>query len=89
VKSDGLFPAIKGYTLPSDVGPVFKAGYDLYTQALDQSAVVHAFRWETADDGLLPGMADKVDQAAQDLITGRKTVAQACAFLDAEWTKAG
>jgi ABC-type glycerol-3-phosphate transport system substrate-binding protein len=89
VKSDGLFPAIKGYTLPSDVGPVFKAGYDLYTQALAQNAVVHAFRWETADDGLLPGMADKVDQAAQDLITGRKTVPQACEFLDAEWTKAG
>ncbi len=26
-----------------------------------QNAVVHAFRWETADDGLLPGMTDKVD----------------------------
>jgi multiple sugar transport system substrate-binding protein len=89
VKSDGLFPAIKGYSLPSDVGPVFKAGYDLYTQAVQQNAVVHTFRWETADDGLLPGMADKVDQAAQDLITGRKTPADAAAFLDSEWAKAG
>src|SRR6185369_1282798 len=84
VKADGLFPAIKGYTLPSDVGPVFKAGYELYQQAVSQQAVVHTFRWESADDGLLPGMADKVDAAAQDLISGRKTAADACAFLDTE-----
>ena len=71
------------------MGPTFKAGYDLYTQAVRQNAVVHAFRWETADDGLLPGMKDKVDQAAQDVITGRKSVADACAFLDTEWAKAG
>jgi multiple sugar transport system substrate-binding protein len=88
VRSDGLIPAINGYTPPSDVGPVYQAGYQLYEEAFKQNAVVHAFRWETADDGLLPGMTDKVDQAAQDLITGRKTVAQACAFLDTEWSKA-
>lgn len=89
VKADGLFPAIKGYTPPADVGPVFKAGYDLYTEAVQQNAVVHAFRWETADDGLLSGLKDKVDQAAQDVITGRKSVADASAFLDTEWAKAG
>jgi multiple sugar transport system substrate-binding protein len=89
VKADGLFPAIKNYTLPSDVGPVFKAGYDLYQQAVEQNAVVHTFRWETADDGLLPGLSAKVDAAAQDLISGRKSAADACAFLDAEWAKAG
>ena len=89
VKADGLFPAIKGYTPPADVGPVFKAGYDLYTEAVQQNAVVHSFRWETADDGLLSGVKDKVDQAAQDVITGRKSVSDACAFLDTEWAKAG
>ncbi|RSN61240.1 ABC transporter substrate-binding protein [Amycolatopsis sp. WAC 04182] len=88
VKADGLFPAIKGYTPPSDVGPVFKAGYDLYQEAVTKNAVVNAFSWETADDGLLPGMKDKVYQTAQDVITGRKTVADACAFLDTEWAKA-
>ncbi|ANN17496.1 ABC transporter substrate-binding protein [Amycolatopsis orientalis] len=88
VKADGLFPAIKGYTPPSDAGPVFKAGYDLYREAVAKNAVVNAFSWETADDGLLPGMKDKVYQAAQDVITGRKTVADACAFLDTEWAKA-
>jgi ABC-type glycerol-3-phosphate transport system substrate-binding protein len=88
VKSDGLIPAIKGYTLPPDVGPVYKAGYQLYEQALSNNEVVHAFGWETADDSLLPGMSDKVDATAQDLITGRKTPAQAAAFLDAEWAKA-
>ena len=82
VKADGLFPAIKGYSPPSTVGPVF-------TEAVQQNAVVHAFRWETADDGLLSGLKDKVDQAAQDVITGRKSVADACAFLDTEWAKAG
>ncbi len=89
VKADGLFPAIKGYTPPADVGPVFKAGYDLYTEAVEKNAVVHSFRWETADDGLLSGLKDKVDQAAQDVITGRKSVADASAFLDTEWAKAG
>jgi ABC-type glycerol-3-phosphate transport system substrate-binding protein len=88
VKADGLFPAIKGYTPPADTGAVYKAGYELYQQAVVQNAVVHTFRWETADDGLLPGMAAKVDAAAQDLITGRKTAADAAAYLDAEWAKA-
>ncbi|MEU5727158.1 extracellular solute-binding protein [Micromonospora sp. NPDC047738] len=88
VKADGLIPAIKGYTPPADTGAVYKAGYDLYQQAVSQNAVVHAFRWETADDGLLPGMANKVDAAAQDLITGRKTAAEAATYLDTEWAKA-
>jgi multiple sugar transport system substrate-binding protein len=88
VKADGLFPAIKGYQPPADVGPTFKAGYQLYQRAVAQNTVVHAFRWETADDGLLPGMKDKVDQAAEDVITGRKSVPDACAFLDSEWAKA-
>lgn len=88
VKADGLFPAVTGYTPPADVGPVYKAGFELYQQAVAQNAVVHTFRWETADDGLLPGMAAKVDAAAQDLITGRKSPADAAAYLDAEWAKA-
>jgi multiple sugar transport system substrate-binding protein len=89
VKADGLIPAIKGYSPPDTVGKVYRAGYDLYQQAVAKNEVVHAFRWETADDGLLPGMTDKVDAAAQDLITGRKNAAQAAAYLDAQWAKAG
>jgi len=89
VKADGLIPAIKGYQPPDTVGKVYRAGYDLYQEGVAKNEVVHAFRWETADDGLLPGMTDKVDAAAQDLITGRKKPAQAAAFLDAEWAKAG
>jgi len=87
VKTDALFPAIKGYSPPSDVGAVFKATYDLYQQAVQQNAVVHAFSWETADDGLLPGMVDKVDAAAEDLISG-KSVDTVLSNLDAEWAKA-
>jgi ABC-type glycerol-3-phosphate transport system substrate-binding protein len=88
VKADGLVPAIKGYQMPSDIGPVLKAGYDLYKEAVDQKAIVNAFGWETADDGLLPGMKEKFYAVAQDIVTGRKTVAEACAFLDTEWDKA-
>ncbi|AZM48732.1 ABC transporter substrate-binding protein [Streptomyces sp. WAC 06738] len=88
VKADGLIPAIKGYQPPADVGPVYKAGYDLYQEALAKDAVVHAFRFETADDGLLPGVTDKVDAVAQDLITGRKSPAEAADYLDDEWAKA-
>ncbi|RSM84891.1 ABC transporter substrate-binding protein [Kibdelosporangium aridum] len=89
VKADGLVPAIKGYQMPSDIGPVLKAGYDLYTEAVQQKAIVNSFGWETADDGLLPGLKEKFYAVAQDLVTGRKSAADACAFLDTEWEKAG
>jgi multiple sugar transport system substrate-binding protein len=89
VKADGLIPAIKGYSPPSDVGPVYKAGYDLYQQAVKDNAVMHAFNWETADDGPLPGVSDKIWAGAQDLISGNKTPQQVAETLDAEWGKAG
>jgi multiple sugar transport system substrate-binding protein len=89
VKADGLVPAIKGYQMPADIGPVLKAGYDLYKDAVDKNAIVNSFGWETADDGLLPGLKEKFYAVAQDVVTGRKTPAEACAFLDAEWAKAG
>src|SRR4029450_13287881 len=60
VKADGLIPAIKGYQPPADVGPVYKAGYDLYQQAVRDDAVVNAFNWESADDSPLPGISDKI-----------------------------
>jgi ABC-type glycerol-3-phosphate transport system substrate-binding protein len=88
VKADGLVPAIKGYQMPPDIGPVLKAGYDLYKEAVDKNAIVNSFGWETADDGLLPGLKDKFYAVAQDVVTGRKSAAEACAFLDTEWDKA-
>jgi ABC-type glycerol-3-phosphate transport system substrate-binding protein len=89
VKADGLVPAIKGYEMPSGIGPVLKAGYELYKQAVEQKAVVNSFGWETADDGFLPGFKEKFYAVAQDLVTGRKSAAEACAYLDTEWEKAG
>ncbi|RZQ63786.1 extracellular solute-binding protein [Amycolatopsis suaedae] len=88
VKADGLIPAIKGYQPPADTGPVYRAGYQLYQEAVASNAVVNAFAWETADDGVLPGFKDKIYRAAQDVING-KSPAEVCAFLDAEWSKAG
>ena len=88
VKADGLFPAIKDYTPPTDVGGDYKAGYDLYAKGVAASAVVPAFGFEAGDDGMLPGMTAKWDSSAVDLVTGKKTPQQVCAFLDAEWAKA-
>lgn len=87
VHSDALFPAIKGYTPPTDVGPVFKETYDLYQQRVGQNATVKAFSWETGGDGLLPGLSADVYTATQDVILGTKTPQQAAAFLDTQWSK--
>ncbi|MER6945594.1 extracellular solute-binding protein [Nonomuraea sp. NPDC000554] len=89
VKADALFPAIKGYTPPSDTGPVFKAVYDLWQKALSEKATVPAFSWEAGDVGMLPGMQGKFWSTAQDLVSGKKTVDQALSFLDTEWEKTG
>jgi multiple sugar transport system substrate-binding protein len=88
VHNDGLYPAIKGYSPPSDTGPVFKLGYDLYQQGVQNNSVTQAFGWEAGDDGMLPGVLDKWQAAAQDLITGSKSVDQVLSSLDDEWSKA-
>lgn len=87
-KSDGLFVAVKGFSPPPDVGPAYKAGYDLYAKALAAKAIVPSMGFEAGDDGLLPGVGDKLDSSLVDLVAGTKTVDQVCAFLDSEWQKA-
>jgi ABC-type glycerol-3-phosphate transport system substrate-binding protein len=87
VKSDGLYPAIKGYTPPSDTGAAFKQGYELFAQGSSANAVVPAFGFEAGDDGMLPGVVEKWDSSAVDLITGKKTPDQVAKFLDTEWEK--
>lgn len=89
VKADALFPAVKGYTPPSDTGPVFKAVYDLWQKAVTEKATVPAFGWEAGDAAMLPGMQGKFWSTAQDLVSGRKNVDQALTFLDTEWEKTG
>ncbi|MFC4015307.1 ABC transporter substrate-binding protein [Nonomuraea purpurea] len=89
VKADALFPAIKGYTPPSDTGPVFKSVYELWQQALDRQATVPAFGWEAGDAAMLPGMQGKFWSSAQDLVSGKKNVDQVLSFLDTEWEKSG
>lgn len=88
VNADGLIPAIKGYSLPSDTGAVYKLGYDLYQKGVADQAIVPAFSWEVGDTGLLPGLVDKFYASAQDLIAGRKSAEQVGQYLDTEWTKA-
>jgi multiple sugar transport system substrate-binding protein len=85
--ADGLIPAVKGYTPPATVGAAYKEGYELYAKALKEGTVVPAFNFEAGDDAPLPGIGAKIDASIVDLVTGRKTVDQVCAFLDAEWAK--
>jgi ABC-type glycerol-3-phosphate transport system substrate-binding protein len=87
-KADGLIPAIKGYTPPSDVGPVYKAGFDAFRAAEAAKQVVPAFGFETGDAGLLVGVPEKWDASMADLVTGQKSAADVGAFLDTEWEKA-
>ncbi|GHJ42054.1 ABC transporter substrate-binding protein [Streptomyces sp. TS71-3] len=88
VRSDAVFPAIKGYTPPKDMGPVFNETYDLWTKAQKDKKTVKAFAWETGGDGLLPGMDAKVFAATQDVVLGRKSPKEAASYLDEEWKKA-
>ena len=87
VKSDGLYPAIKGYTPPTDTGAAYKQGYELFARGAAANAVVPAFGFEAGDDGMLPGVVEKWDSSAADLITGRKTPDQVAQLLDTEWEK--
>jgi ABC-type glycerol-3-phosphate transport system substrate-binding protein len=88
VRSDALFPAIKGYAPPAGLGPVFTATYELWRQHVDANAIVKAFSWESGSDSLLPGMTTKVFAATQDVILGKATPEEAAKRLDTEWAKA-
>lgn len=87
-KADGLIPAIKGYTPPSDVGAVYKAGFDAFRAAESANAVVPAFGFEAGDSAMLVGVTEKWDASAADLVTGQKSAADVGKFLDTEWEKA-
>ncbi|MEZ0095239.1 ABC transporter substrate-binding protein [Streptacidiphilus sp. EB129] len=88
VKSDGSIIAIKGYTPPTTMGPVYKATVDIYEKAVAANGIVNAFSIETGDGALPPGMSATTATGVQDLMTGRKTAAQFSSFLDTEWAKA-
>lgn len=86
--ADALFPAIKGYELPGDIGTVMKGTYELYKQARDANALVPSFGWEQGDDGMIAGMQEKWALSSQDLITGKKSAEDVAKYLDTEWDKA-
>jgi multiple sugar transport system substrate-binding protein len=88
VKADGSIPAIKGYTAPADMGPVYQATVAIYQQGMKDSSIVNAFSQETGDGSLPPGVADKTALAVQDLITGKKSAADFASYLDDQWAKA-
>ncbi len=87
-KADGLFPAIKGYSPPADLGAAFKAGYDLYAKGVEAKAIVSSLGFEAGDDGMVTGVGAKLDSSLVDIVTGAKNPDAVCAFLDSEWQKA-
>ncbi|MGC5410053.1 ABC transporter substrate-binding protein, partial [Streptomyces sp. DT225] len=89
VKSDGAIIAMKDYTPPADMGPVYNATVQAYDEAAKKGGVVNAFLVETGDDALLPGMVEKTYALAQDIIAGRKDADEATKALDDDWAKAG
>jgi ABC-type glycerol-3-phosphate transport system substrate-binding protein len=84
-KADGLIPAIKGYNPPSDVGAVYKEGYDNFRKAESAKAIVPSFGFEAGDSAMLVGVTEKWDSSAADLVTGQKSAADVAKFLDSEW----
>lgn len=88
VKADGSIIAIKGYQPPADMGPVYQATVAAYQQAVTDSTAVNAFTIETGDQALPPGMADQVNAAAVDLISGRKSAQDVAALLDEQFQQA-
>jgi ABC-type glycerol-3-phosphate transport system substrate-binding protein len=87
VKADGLFPAIAGVGVPSDVGEVFKESYDLYADALESATVVPAWTIESGSDAMPSGMMPDVYTGIADLINGKKTAEEYAAFLDQSYEK--
>ncbi|WP_331769894.1 extracellular solute-binding protein (plasmid) [Embleya sp. NBC_00888] len=88
VKTDGSIIALKNYTPPPGMGPVYTATANLYQQAVRENAIVDAFSIETGDGSMPPGLPDKAAAGVADLITGRKNADQFGSFLDQEWAKA-
>ncbi|GAA1366843.1 ABC transporter substrate-binding protein [Streptomyces beijiangensis] len=88
VKSDGAIIAMKGYTPPAGMGPVYDATVKVYDAAVQAKGVTNAFLVETGDDALLPGLVEKSYALAQDVIAGRKDADAATKALDEDWKKA-
>ncbi|MGV9853163.1 ABC transporter substrate-binding protein [Streptomyces sp. NPDC003442] len=88
VKTDGSIIALKDYTTPSDIGPVYTETLRLYQDAVKQNAIVNAFSVETGDGSMPAGLADKTAAGVADLINGKKSAHQFGSFLDDEWAKA-
>ncbi|WP_405913744.1 extracellular solute-binding protein [Streptomyces sp. NBC_00963] len=87
VRADGSIIAIRGYTPPAGMGPVYRATDALYQDAAKRHALVNAFTVETGDTGLVPGVSDRLWAGTADLISGRTTADELAKNLDTEWAK--
>jgi len=85
-QNDGLFIALKSYTPPADMPPLYTKTLGIYDDAIKTGTVTDSFGEEGGSDALLPGFSDKVAAGVADLINGRKDVAGFTAYLDDEWT---
>ncbi len=87
---DALFVALKGFTAPADLPPLYTAALDLYNKGVAAGAVVPTFSNEGGTPSLPAGMNGEIASAIGDLINGRKDVDGFVSYLDekfAELTK--
>lgn len=84
LRADAVFPAVKGYHIPSDVDPVLKESYEIF--ASPDSEAVPAFAWANDSLALLPtGWTDELNKSAQSLILGQSSVLDEVKRLDEKW----
>ncbi|MFV5996563.1 ABC transporter substrate-binding protein [Streptomyces sp. NPDC056231] len=87
-RTDGSIIALKDYTPPADMGPVYTATEELYRDAVKKKAIVDAFSIETGDGSMPAGLPNKAAAGVADLINGKKSAADLAKFLDEQWAKA-
>jgi multiple sugar transport system substrate-binding protein len=88
VVTDGGIITVKGYTLPSDVGPLYKEMVSGYDAAVAAKATVPAWGNVTGDGALPPGFNDQMIAANVDLLTGKTAPEKFAQYLDQQYAAA-
>lgn len=88
VITDGGIITVKDYTVPSNVGPLYKEMTEIYDTAAAAEATVPAWGNITGDGALPPGFNDKMIAANVDLLTGKMTPEKFAQYLDEQYEAA-
>jgi ABC-type glycerol-3-phosphate transport system substrate-binding protein len=87
VRNDALFIALKDYSVPADIAPLYQMTLDRYNEALRSGTVTNTFLEEQGVPAVPAGFSDEVAAAMGDLINGRKDVEAFVTYLDGKMTE--